>query len=117
MPSILVFCRDSRLLETRQWVLEAAGFRVFTAIAFPQAREVMATEALDLLLLCHSLTAGERFEALATANTVRPGMKILLVTALESVDAIAGLGPTVSCFEGPRGLLAATREVLSSVPV
>ena len=114
IESILVFGRDARLLETRQWVLETAGFRVLVALEPCQLCELVVSQSWDLLLLCHSLSSAERQEAVATAKSAKPEMRYLIITAQTPIHTIGHLEATVSCFDGPMALIVAIRRLIYS---
>ena len=110
-PSILVYGRDPRLLETRRWVLEKAGYRVFIAQTLTGAEDIATTEPISLLVLCHSLTVVDCQNALAAFDKVKPDMKRLLITANTPLCAHGPQDRVLSAFDGPTGLLAAVSEM------
>jgi DNA-binding response OmpR family regulator len=103
--SVLVFGQDAQLLETRRWLLEAAGYQVRTTGEYPEVVRILDAESIRLLLLCHTLSAEECRRVLAAAN--RPhGLKTLALTAgmggchdhvqTEVLDALDGPAKFVS---------------------
>ena len=109
--SILVYGRDPSLLDTRRWVLERAGYRVLTAQALAEAKHLAATEPVKVLLLCHSLSAQDSENALAAADTIRPEMRRLLITANTHVCTARHEDHILSAFDGPQALIAAVQEL------
>jgi DNA-binding NtrC family response regulator len=82
MTSILMFGRDIRLLETRAWVLETAGYKVRTVSSVEALDQVLASESIDLLVLCHSLSTEQCNQTLILTKDL-PKVKILLLTTGE----------------------------------
>ena len=109
--SILVYGRDPSLLDTRRWVLERAGYRVLTAQALAEAKHFAATEPVSVLLLCHSLSAQDSENALEAADTIRPEMRRLLITANTHVCTARHEDHILSAFDGPQALIAAVQEL------
>jgi hypothetical protein len=73
-PSILVYGRDTCLLQTRGLVLQQAGYRVAVVQDW---FETHAHKTIDLVILCHSLTAQQRREALVAPSDQWPTAKKL----------------------------------------
>ena len=109
--SILVYGRDPSLLDTRRWVLERAGYRVLTAQTLEEARHLAATDPISVLLLCHSLSAQDYENALAVADSIRPEMRRLLITANTHLCTGRSEDHILSAFDGPRALIAAVQEL------
>jgi len=57
---ILMVGRDRLLMETRSQVLRGAGYTVVASFSPLQAIDKFATGDFDLVLLCHSIPAGDR---------------------------------------------------------
>jgi DNA-binding NtrC family response regulator len=106
--SILVFGQDAQLLETRRWLLDAAGFQVRTTGDYPEVVRILDAASPRLLILCHTLSSEECGRVLASAN--RPhGLKILALTAgkcgchdlmqTESLEAMEGPAKFVSTVD------------------
>lgn len=109
--SILIYGRDERLLETRRWVLETAGFEVSTTAKPTEVYQTMVAQHIDLFILCHTLSADEQGSALATAHALRPEMRNLVLvedtfeSQLDPRDAI------LSAFATPKVLIAAAQTL------
>ena len=106
---ILICGRDAALLETRSLVLQSAGFRVST-ITRPLA---MSRDLgnLDLLLVCHTLSAQERQADLCALATLAPKAKALCLRPSPGLDE--SCGATLDSFAGPRKMLTTVTEVLN----
>ena len=112
--TILIYGHDRTLLDTRRWVLEKAGFQVFTVGKMENAAKIVADERIDLLLLCHTLTAEERRAALVAATAHRPGTKrLVMMTTSQEVGLEEIEGESVHIFAGAAALIAATRKLLN----
>jgi hypothetical protein len=75
--SILLCGQDSLLLQTRQWVLEAAGYQVRTTTEFSEV--ALESDPVDLLILCHSLSLEECGRAFALASTRWPKIRCIVL--------------------------------------
>ena len=54
-PTILSISYDESLLQTREWILKAAGFEVTSAHGFTAASEHCRDSGFDLVIIGHSL--------------------------------------------------------------
>ncbi len=115
---ILVYGTDAHLLKTRRWVLERSGACVWTATDLKGFSEVPATEQIDLIILCHSLSMEECGRGLAVAHMRWPRVQSLILTSgvrgcdggFQDQVADASLGPVyllkaVSRLVGPEHFL------------
>jgi len=113
-PSIVIFGHDVRLVETRKWVLEKSGFRLFTVFNLVDLEQIAQQEQIDLFLLCDSLLARERSRALTLLIARFPRAKRLV---LASTSFNTDLGPTETVFpaiEGPRKLVAMIHNLMTT---
>jgi hypothetical protein len=116
--SILLFGRDHRLVETRQWVLEREGFRVHTALGLTELRTIAAKHEIVLFLLCDSLRSGERTEALALIQASwQEAKRLVLAPAWELTDETPPAEEMFPAREGPRGLVAMVRRLMVAPPM
>ena len=114
VPSILIYGNDATLLDTRQWVLESAHFRVTTTSALPSALAALTEKAPDLLVLCHTLSADERNSINAALAALKlPAKTLTFSPTHRTIDRAEILGEVVDGFEGPHGLIAAAKRLLS----
>jgi len=101
---VLIFGHDQVLLETRQRVLEMAGFRVAAAIEREDAKQIASTRKIDLLLLCQTLRQDECDAVLMAARWHQPGIKHLyLATQSRLQPTQARLPPTQQAGLQPDG--------------
>jgi hypothetical protein len=104
--SILLYGRDSSLLNTRELILQRAGYRVFTATDLSEIDSVLQGESVDLLILCHSLTLEQCGRALAFCHSRWPFVKSLLLAAPGSWCAKGKRELVFEASAGPAELLA-----------
>ncbi len=105
---VLVFGHDDALLETRSWVLEREGFQVWRARDLAAAVETMVAQQIDAMILCQTLSAEERWNAMTLAGELRPEMKILV---MESEFARLPEGKQAAVLE----TVANTRDLIAAV--
>src|SRR5688572_19665594 len=88
MPHALLVEDDTRSLEALQEVVEKEGFTTSTATTLKQAREIMGTTAVDLLLTDLMLPDGSGME-LAKDLQANPGSstEVILITGHATVDS------------------------------
>jgi hypothetical protein len=79
--SIFLYGRDTQLLETRRWVLERSGARVWSSTEIIGLLQVAGDQQIDLFILCHSLSPEECDNALALAHTRWPQAESLILLA------------------------------------
>jgi DNA-binding response OmpR family regulator len=85
-PSVLLLGHDPDLLKTRQWVLESAGLRVQVATTFKALNMALQDSHVDLLVLCHSLSAKECDGVVATIRSHYPELNLMLLEKSNMVD-------------------------------
>jgi DNA-binding response OmpR family regulator len=107
--SILLFGRDTRLLETRKRVLQSVGYRVYIASVLSAVSHMLREKEVDLLILCHSLPMVDRGRALAL--TYRwPMMRSLVLTAGEDGSRDNLLTEVRDAVGGPAELASTAGE-------
>ena len=110
--SILLYGRDDRLLESRQWVLERAGYRVRATTQFAVLDEMTLIAPVDLLLLCHTVPSEDCGAALTIAYLRCSHLRSLVLTAGDQqcstiADAV------LDAREGPKKLVSTIGEIFS----
>lgn len=111
MPSILNVGRDQRLLETRSWVLEHAGYRVVRATDLAEVEARLKAELLDVVVVCHTLSAEECRVALQLARRLRPAIQRLVMTASATAVSDGQQEAVLSAYDGPIALVRAVARV------
>jgi hypothetical protein len=73
---ILVYGRDSTLLETRRMLLASTGFEAETVSSLQQLRSALRNSEppYELIIVCHTVPADERVEIQKLAARVRVGL-------------------------------------------
>ena len=108
---ILVFGRDSSLLETRQLVLETIGGIVNATTKLDQARLLLAHSAPDLLILCYTLSPDDRSAILGIVRKIRPELKVLVLRA-DGPASVQTDDEEFNIFWGAGALRARVKEML-----
>jgi CheY-like chemotaxis protein len=107
--SILVYGRDSRLLETRRLVLQTLGAKVYTAANRQTAQQLVHDLQSGVLVLCYTLPPSERDPILSLVEVGYPAMKTLILQA----DGLASTADDhFSIFAGPAALRAKVEDML-----
>jgi len=107
---VLIYGCDPVLLETRRWVLEAMRFEVSEATRLEEVERMIAEGQVDVLVLCHSLSAEERRAALRAARNRIPSVKRLLLSAGTEGAEFQGEAEILSIFKGPAALVASVQR-------
>lgn len=80
--SILLFGQDTRLVDTRRWVLEKAGFQLHTALSLTDLDWMAEQHQIDLFILCDSLSSELRLQALEVIRYRWPLSQRLVLTPI-----------------------------------
>jgi DNA-binding NtrC family response regulator len=112
--SILVYGRDAQLLETRRWILERAGMKVTITTDLGEVAGILVNEAIDLFILCHTLSPEEGDICLMNAHALRPAMKKLILTANTPLGSLGSHEVKVSAFDGPKTLISEVERLLGA---
>ena len=111
--SVLVFGRDHQLVHTRTLILEKAGFHVHTAASLPDIRQLPSQPAIDVMVLCHSLSPQDCDKALSITRERWPAIQTIALTS-GSRDCGSDLTDAVmEATEGPAKLIHVIRSRLS----
>ena|SRR5438067_1039952 len=111
---IVMLGHDEHLLATRQWVLQTRGYRVITSNDASILQSLPLMPPVQLLVLCHTLSAAERADAGAAARIRWPGVKSLMLTAEPSRAPSGILGQLLHTMDGPARLLSMVTELVGS---
>jgi DNA-binding NtrC family response regulator len=104
---ILSIGHDHHLLSLRSLVLESAGFDVIEAYSASDALRLAQSDAVDLVLICHTVPKAEQKLLIATIRNRRRLMPVLCVIAHDFVL------PAEGCFgasTAPQQLVEALRQ-------
>jgi CheY-like chemotaxis protein len=103
--SVLVFGRDDQLIHTRSLILEKAGFRVRTASSLPDLHQLLAEPAMDVLLLCHSLSTAECDAALTMTQDRWPKIQTISLVSGSSGCNSQPTDAIMHASDGPAKLI------------
>lgn len=109
--SILIYGRDPYLLGTRRLVLESSGHRVWAIEEISEMDRIASDEAIDLLILCHSLSAAQCSSALAVGRGRWPSAQSLILTVGEWGSSDQSVGQSFDVGGGPAKLIAAVDRI------
>lgn len=108
---LLVFGRDSTLLETRRLVLLHSGFDVTIAVDLQKTADLLATRSFNLFILCHSLSSEDCEGALSLAHSLHPGLKNLILDAPFAGCSGGAEDAKLSAFVDPKTLIDAVNRI------
>jgi hypothetical protein len=111
-PAVLIYGQDQQLLDTRQWILEGAGYRVWSRTEISGIAHVIAYHQIDLLILCHSLSRDECESALVLARYESPLMKTLVLTADQCEYQAKLTSEVLDIRQGPTKLIAEVGKLI-----
>jgi hypothetical protein len=112
--SILMYGHDEHLLVTRQWVLQSRGYRVLTRLDLAGFANIAVDPPIRLLLLCHTLSAGDCTEAIAAASERWPEVRSVVLEGGVGRTPSGLLGQLLHTMDGPARLVAVVSEMLGS---
>lgn len=98
--SILMFGRDTHLLETRQLVLQTSGYQVLTIHSLAELDRIPRTPEIALIVLCPTLSARERTDAVARASSRWPGIQKLALMGRNARDPREVVGQVRLVLDG-----------------
>jgi hypothetical protein len=111
--SVLLYGRDEQLSESRQLILQRAGYRVWVATDLAQIDALSDVDGIDLMILCHSLTIEECGRALAFGRCRWPFMRSLFLAAVGSWCEAGESELVFDSTQGPEKLLVALNQIFS----
>ena len=104
---ILSLGRDKHLLSLRTILLENAGFEVIEAYSINDALRLAQSDAVDLVLVCHTVPRSEQSLLVSGIRQRRRLMPILSVIAQDFVMPVEG---SLGARTAPQQLLDALRQ-------
>jgi hypothetical protein len=110
--SIVLFGHDARRLESRKWALNDLGYRVLTVMHLADLDRIPISPAIDLLVLCYTLSAKESAQALAHAAARWPAIKKLALVSDPAKRPSRLLGQVRLTLDGPARLLTTVSELV-----
>jgi DNA-binding response OmpR family regulator len=111
---ILSISYDRSLLETRQMLLESAGYSVTSAHAFVNGYQECCQGKYDLILMGHSMPREDKTVLVAA---IRKNGNAPVLSIRRHGDApLTGAEYSIDCDEGPVALLAMIETALETSP-
>ncbi len=104
--TVLVVGRHGTLLQSRTAVLEAAGFRAVAAGALASAVQALATEPVDTVVMCHTLSQADRETLVQVVRERRPSVQVIRLFTLYPHPE-DGVDVMIDSHEGPGELIQA----------
>jgi DNA-binding NtrC family response regulator len=108
--TVLVFGTDDVLLTTRRLILEKMGFQVQTTGQISEAERILKERDLALLVLCSSANERDVAHLLETANTLKPGIKTIVIDRALPITPKAKV-EVIDGFHGPEAFLTAVNRM------
>ncbi|WP_446743218.1 hypothetical protein [Silvibacterium acidisoli] len=112
-PFVLLYGRDSQLLETREWILETIGYPSQVASRLEEFQLYLQDRSLTLVIICHSVPAAETDAAIAAAHQRRPDLRMLVLVANASMRYRKTGERTFDTQEGPGLLIEAVQQLMA----
>jgi hypothetical protein len=110
---VLIYGRDLRLLETRSWILQKAGYKVSAAMELSDVKRILGSEKVNLSILCHTLSSEQRSRAVAKIEELRPHVKKLLLAASSFAPVEGNPEEMFYTSAGPSALIAAVNLLMN----
>jgi len=104
-PSVLVFGRDYQLVHTRSLILQRAGYNVCTASTLDEITGLLPQPAIDVMLLCHSLSTEECNKALEVTHERWPQIQTIALISGSSGCAPDSADAIMNATDGPAKLI------------
>ena len=116
-PTLIVLIGQDRLLaETRQWVFQSSGLQVRTVVNLIDLESISLQEPIGLFVLCDSLHAKKRKQALSLLQTRWPHMQCLVLAPATTHADLDCSGPVFQAGDGPGKLLRMVHQLLAERP-
>ena len=110
--SIVLLGHDAHQLETRKWALLSLGYRVLVLMHRAELDRVPADPAIDLLVLCPTLSSKECAQAVAAASSRWPEIKALALVRDNSRRPSKLLAQVRQTLDVPGRLLTMVSELV-----
>ena len=107
---VLIYGRDARLLETRQLILQGAGFAVTATESMDEAKQTLDTQVPTVLILCQTLLPDESKAILETAHA-KPRVTTLLIEGSEPVSRTGKKDDVLTRYRSPKDLISAVTRL------
>ena len=102
---ILLYGHDPSMLQPRQRVLSALGYRVWVATSLTEVRRIVSSvDRLDMLVLCHSFSRQEDGRAITLTHSRWPLMRSCVLRAEDDSSPAGAIDEVREALEGPAKL-------------
>lgn len=112
LTRVLLYGNDEILLKTRRWILEGAGFLVFTANNFGTAISLAMTKTFHVMILCQTLSVVECNGVLVTAREVSPSMRPLIFYNENQPSPLKGREEYLEVLAPPEALISTINRMV-----
>jgi hypothetical protein len=113
---VLIYGHDQILLRTRELILRGAGYEVCIAEELAEAREILSSRPIDLLILCHSVDEFERSKLLAFAHACQKNLSTLLLATCVGSYPLSADETVFGTLEGPRNFILTVCRLTHEAP-
>lgn len=107
--SVLVFSRDPQLLHTRSLILQNVGCTVYPASSLADVHRWLSEPHLDVLLLCHTLTAEDCDQAALLVHAKWPAVQVVSLFAGMS-GCVSVADAAIDATDGPIKLIKTVQK-------
>ena len=104
-PSILCYGHDPVLVRTRQQIFERAGLASKTAQSRQELERLFKSFAVDLLVICHTVSTGECEEAKQIAHSQADPSLVLVLNKGTHNCEVGGEDAAFDSRQGPMDLV------------
>jgi DNA-binding response OmpR family regulator len=116
-PRILSISSDIAVFDSRNRVLESAGFEVVPSFCGNGALEKFTRESVDAVVLGDSLSAPLRIALFKNFRTLRPSVPIVVVYRVgEQTEDVLLADAAVESLDGPERLIEVVSTVIHKSP-
>ena len=110
--TVLIYGHDPLLLQTRRRILEQAGYTAWAAEVLDEVESIITTNAVELLIVCQTLSDEEGEAAITLAHQIRPEMKTLVMSLTRQRLLKTAHETPFNVSTGPRNLLDTVQKLM-----
>jgi hypothetical protein len=101
------------LLDTRRRVLEASGYQVYVATAFPEIERITSINQISLIIICHSVSTEDCERVLHFANSQLPAIGSLILVTHASNWPVGMRVEVMYVMDGPAKLVSTVGRLVN----
>lgn len=109
IPHLLSVGYDKHLMHSRALVLRHAGFIVEEAFGLKNALDLVNSDSIDLMILCHTLSRQERGLLISAVRKVR---RMLPIVCIEAKDYDLSPQGCITAHNDPTELVDTVRSAV-----